>query len=341
MPKTAMRLHEIAKALGLGTFGDENPQIVGLGPIRSATEGQLSFVVGPKFLEPLKSTQASAVIVPESLVRHVPCSGIISDNPYLSYAQVTQILYPDPPGAGIHETATIAEDASIATGVSIGPHSVIDSGASIGAGTIIGAGSYIGANASLGGGCLLHPNVSIYADCHIGEQCRIQSGAVIGGDGFGYARAPTGWQRIQQVGRVMVGDRVEIGANTTIDRGALDDTVIEDDVILDNQIQIAHNVTIGRETAIAACVGIAGSTRIGKNCTIGGKAAIVGHLTIADNVHLTATSFVTQSITQAGSYSSGVPLLPTRRWRRDYVRLARLDDLFQRVKKMTQNSPND
>jgi len=337
-----MFLNDIAKALELPVTGQNNPDIRGLGPVHSATAGELTFVVGPKYKDALKATRASAVIVPEAMQGDAPCDVIVSDQPYLSYARVSQLLYPDLQAkTGLHPSAAVSEDVTIGADVSIGAMAVVESGATIGAGSVVGAGCYIGAGVTVGAGCRLFPKVTIYAQCKIGDACRIQSGAVIGSEGFGYARTESGWQRIQQVGRVLVGDRVEIGANTTIDRGALKDTVIADDVILDNQIQIAHNVHIGAATAIAACVGIAGSTEIGKNCTIGGKAAIVGHLKIADNVHLTATSFVTQSISEAGSYSSGVPLLPTRRWRRDYVRLGKLEELFEKVKKLTREPSSD
>lgn len=333
-----MQLADIAKTLGLQVYGGENPEITGLGPIHCASRGQISFVVNQRYRDALLSTGASAAIVPEAMKDDAPCVVLVSDHPYLSYAQVSQILYPDKTrNTGIAATAVVADDVQIPSDVSIGPGAVIESGVTLSGGSSIGAGCFIGAGSSIGSGCLLFANVTVNADCIIGNDCRIQPGAVIGSEGFGFARSATGWQRIQQVGRVCIGDRVEIGANTTIDRGALEDTIIENDVILDNQIQIAHNVRIGECTAIAACVGIAGSTEIGKNCTIGGKAAIVGHLTIADNVHLTATSFVTQSIATPGSYSSGVPLLPTRRWRRDYVRLGKLEALFDSVKKLTRD----
>ena len=155
--------------------------------------------------------------------------------------------------------------------------------------------------------------------------------AVIGSDGFGFARHPSGWLPIPHPGRVVIGDGVEIGANTTIDRGSLQDTVIEDGVILDNQIQVAHNVRIGARTAIAGCVGIAGSARIGRDCTIGGAATILGHLEIADNVHITAMSMVTRSIHQPGKYSSGTVLETNRDWLRNAVRMRQLDRMARRL----------
>ena len=169
--------------------------------------------------------------------------------------------------------------------------------------------------------------------CHLGDDCELHSGAVIGADGFGWARSADGWEKIHQLGGVRIGNRVSIGANTTVDRGALGDTTIADGVILDNQIQIAHNVEIGENTAIAGCTGIAGSARIGKNCTIAGAVGIVGHIEICDGTHINACSFVNRSIDRRGSYSSGYPIQETSRWRRNVVRLHKLDELARKVGK--------
>ncbi len=180
------------------------------------------------------------------------------------------------------------------------------------------------------------PHVVVAHGCVLGEHCRVQSGAVIGSEGFGFAPSANGWQAIHQIGGVRVGSRVHIGANTTIDRGAMDDTEIADGVILDNQIQIAHNVKIGKNTAIAGCVGIAGSTVIGSSCQIGGACNIVGHLKITDGVVLNAASTITQSITEPGRYGSAVPLMPVSRWRRAYIAFSQLDGLMKRVRKLEQ-----
>jgi UDP-3-O-[3-hydroxymyristoyl] glucosamine N-acyltransferase len=171
----------------------------------------------------------------------------------------------------------------------------------------------------------------LYPNCSVGNRCIVHSGAVIGADGFGFAPDSGTWLKIPQTGRVLIGDDVEIGANTTIDRGALDDTVIEDGVKLDNQIQVAHNVRIGAHTAIAAMTGIAGSARIGRHCMIGGAARIMGHVTIADRVRIAATTFVSKSIAEPGSYSGAVPFAPSGVWLKNAVRLRNLDELAERV----------
>ena len=176
--------------------------------------------------------------------------------------------------------------------------------------------------------------MTLYDNTRLGDECRIQSGAVIGSEGFGYAWTVDGWSQIQQTGGVRIGNRVHVGSNTTIDCGAIDPTVIADGVIMDNQIQIAHNVQIGENSAIAGCVGVAGSTKIGANCQIGGACNIVGHLSIADGVIINAASLVSRSITEAGRYGSGTPLQPDRIWRRSFVNLSKLDDLFRRLRRL-------
>jgi UDP-3-O-[3-hydroxymyristoyl] glucosamine N-acyltransferase len=199
-------------------------------------------------------------------------------------------------------------------------------------------------DAYIGPGCLVEPRVTVGARsrlvghvvigdrCTVGADCLLHPGVVIGSDGFGFAKDGEQWQKVPQLGRVIIGNNVEVGANTTIDRGALDDTLIGNGVKLDNQIQIAHNVHLGDNTAIAAFVGIAGSTRIGKRCTIGGQAGITGHLEIADDVHITAGSLVTSSIRQAGAYSSSLKAEPAEKWRRNAARLHHLDEMSQRLK---------
>jgi len=185
---------------------------------------------------------------------------------------------------------------------------------------------------SIGARARLYPNVTIYHGCVIGDDFIAHSGVVIGADGFGFAMDEGRWIKIQQTGRVVIGNDVEVGANTTIDRGALDDTVIEDGVKLDNQIQIAHNVRIGAHTAIAGCVGIAGSATIGRYCRIGGSAGILGHLQIADHVEISSFTLVGKSIREAGSYSGIYPFSPNDDWRKNAVHLRHLDDMSKRLK---------
>ena len=216
--------------------------------------------------------------------------------------------------AGVHPTAYVDPAASVDATAHIGPKVVVEAGAQVGAGVVLDAGCYIGRDAQVGEGTHFFANVSFHARCVIGKRGIIHSGAVIGTDGFGFANDGGVYVRIPQVGRVVIGDDVDIGANTTVDRGALADTIIENGVKLDNQIQIGHNCHIGAHTAMAGCVGVAGSAKIGKYCTFGGAAMILGHLTIADHVHISSGSLVSRSIAEPGQYTGFYPLAKNSDW---------------------------
>src|SRR2546426_959416 len=193
--------------------------------------------------------------------------------------------------------------------------------------------------AAIGDDSCLYPGVTVYPGCLIGARAIVHSGAVIGADGFGIAREGEGWVKIPQIGRVVIGDDVEIGANTTIDRGALDDTVLEEGVKLDNQIQIGHNVRVGAHTAMAGCVAVAGSADIGKRCTLGAAAVILGHLSIADHVTISAAAVVTKSITRAGTYTGVLPSAPSREWAKTVAHLRSLDRLVRRIRELEKRFP--
>jgi len=248
---------------------------------------------------------------------------------------VTQLLYPFPEfSPGVHPTAAVNPAVKVAATAWIGPNSVVEADAMIGEGAYIGPGCYIGAKVSIGENTILMAHVFIGERCVIGNKCLFKPGAVIGGDGFGFAKDGERWQKVPQIGRVLIGNDVEVGANTTIDRGSLSDTVIGDGVKLDNLIQIAHNVHIGENTAMAGCSGIAGSTVVGKRCTVGGQAGIAGHIEIADDVHITACSLVTSSITKPGVYSASIKAEPVEKWRRNAARLYHLDEIARRLAKL-------
>jgi len=274
----------------------------------------------------MQSTRATAVLVAAENAADCPVAALIDPNPYLAYALIAELLHPQaPPAAGIHSSAVVAASARIAASASVGPLSVIEDDADIGERVFVGPGCVVQRGTRVGADSRLVARVNLYAGVRIGQRCIVHAGAVIGADGFGFALDAGTWVKVPQVGSVQIGDDVEIGANTTIDRGAIDDTVVEHGVKLDNQIQVGHNVTIGAHTAIAGCVGISGSTTIGQRCMIGGGVGIAGHLTIADDVVVTGCSLVSASIKQAGSYSSGMPTVETRMWRRMVAHLRRLD----------------
>ena len=328
--------------------------ISGVSALDSAQAGELSFLANKRYSDALASTEASVILVDPAHQDNAPqsCTVLVVASPYLAYACVSQWFdqgFAGPslnaqaadvksdwssarptattsihPNATIHSTAVIESDVSVAEDVVIGAYCVIGAGSCIGRGTQLASHVAIGSNVMVGQDCVIYPQVVIGHDCQIGDQVRIHANASIGSEGFGFAPTPdpavTGWERIAQLGRVIIGDQVRIGSQTCIDRGAIDDTVIGDHVIIDNLVQIAHNVQIGAGTAIAANTGIAGSTKIGKRCIIGGAVGISGHIEITDDVTITAMTMVTKSIKQPGSYSSGTVAMPTAKWRKAAVR---------------------
>ena len=329
------RLSEIAARLGGQVLGQTEISISQVATLETAQPTQISFLANSKYRAKLGGTKAGAVILGEADADATDLPRIISDNPYAYFAKVSAMLNPLPMAEpGIHPSAVVGEGVKIDDSASIAATAVIGDGATIGAHSVISEGCYIGDNVTIGRHSRLYPRVVVYHDCSIGDNFVAHSGAVIGSDGFGIAMDQGRWIKIPQIGRVVIGNDVEVGANTTIDRGALDDTVIEDGVKLDNQIQIAHNVRIGAHTAIAGCVGIAGSTTIGRYCQIGGSAGILGHLQIADHVEIAAFTLIGKSIREAGSYAAIFPFTKTEDWRRNSVHLRHLDDLAGRIKEL-------
>lgn len=331
-------LGELAKHIGATLQGDPSFSVAGIAALESAQPDQLAFVARPEFLEQVASSQAGVLLLAPAMAEQVRFSGhlLLLDDPYLGYARATALFdshFNDRPQV-IHPTAVIAQDANVASDVCIGSHVVVEAGATIGSGCKLGSGSFIGAGSRLGDGCLLHANVTVYHGVDIGDQCVIHSGTVIGSDGFGFAPSQDGWQKIHQIGGVTIGDRVEIGANCAIDRGALGHTTISRGVIIDNLVHIAHNVSIGEGTAIAGCCGFAGSTKVGANCTFAGQVGVTGHIEIVDNCHFLGKAMVTNSVTEPGTYGSGVPMQPVKKWRRNMVRFTQLDDLSRLVNKI-------
>lgn len=338
-------LGELASFLGARLVGDPDATVVGLAAIQSATPGTLSFIANPKYQSWLGDTQATAVILSESLLARCPCNALVIDNPYLAYAKVSHLFATEalnPPG--IHPSAVIAADAQVAASAHIGPLVVIESGAQIGVGAVIGAQCYIGANTQIGAQTRLWPNVTIYHGVKIGQRTIIHAGTVIGSDGFGYAVAATAkgvpdvagqcqqkWQKIAQIGGVVIGDDVEIGACTTIDRGAIGNTIIESGVIMDNQVHIAHNASVGENTAIAGKSGVSGSSRLGRNCTMAGMSGLVGHIEVCDNVHISAMTAISRSITRPGVYTSGTGMEEHAGWLKNAARFRHLDAMARKL----------
>jgi UDP-3-O-[3-hydroxymyristoyl] glucosamine N-acyltransferase len=319
-------LGELAVRFGLVLRGEPDLRVSRVATLSHAEDGALSFLANPRYRKQMESTRATAVLLGPEDAASCPVAALIDANPYLAYARIADLLHPQTlPAPGIHPTAVVAGSARIADSACVGPLAVIEEDADIGERVFVGPGCIVQRGAAIGADSRLLSRVSVYAAVRIGRRCILHAGAVVGADGFGFAPDAGTWVKVPQVGSVRIGDDVEIGANTTIDRGAIDNTVVEDGVKLDNQIQVGHNVVIGAHTAIAGCVGISGSTSIGRRCMIGGGVGIAGHLTIADDVVVTGCSLVSASIKHAGSYSSGMPTVETRRWRRMVAHLRRLD----------------
>jgi UDP-3-O-[3-hydroxymyristoyl] glucosamine N-acyltransferase len=319
----SLRLGAIVDALGGTLHGDPSLAIRRIAPLESATPDALSFLSNPKYQQQLAASQAACVIVGPAMrdaaLARPSGSGacIVADQPYLYFARVTQLwrrLQVRAEGPRIHPSAVIDPEAVVHPEARVGALSVVERGARIGAGTVLKA------------------RVVVGEDCTVGERCLLHPGVVIGADGFGFAPHAGGWEKIEQLGAVRIGNDVEIGANTCIDRGALDDTVIEDGVKLDNLIQIGHNVRVGAHTAMAGCVGVAGSATIGAHCTVGGGAIVLGHLTLADHVHISAATVVTRSITRPGQYTGMFPIDDNAAWEKNAATLKQLHSLRERLK---------
>ena len=328
-------LRELSVYLGVPLRGNGDVLVSHVAQLTTAGAGSLTFLGDSKYRRYLADTKASAVILSEQDAGATGAPVLISDNPYLTYAKAARLLYPEPPVvAGRHPSAIVDPSAQVDPSAWIGPLAVLEAGVVVGPRVFVGPHSILGAGVSIDEDSHLVARVTLCVGTQVGKRALIHPGAVIGRAGFGFARDGERWIRIPQIGRVRLGDDVEIGANTCVDRGAINDTLIGDGVKLDNQIQIGHNVEIGDNTAMAANTGVSGSTRIGRNCTIAGAVGMAGHLQIGDDVHFTGMAMVTGSVLQPGSYSSGIPAMPSEDWRRNAVRFKHLDELARRLKQL-------
>lgn len=328
-------LKELAEHIGATSRGNTDVVVDSIAPLDKAQANQLTFISNAKFRPFLAQSQAGILVVSEADIEFCSANSnlLITKNPYVAYALLAQYMDTTPKAASdIASTAVIASSAKLGTNVSIGANAVIEDGVELGDNVVIGAGCFIGKNTKIGANTQLWANVSIYHEVQIGSDCLIQSGAVIGGDGFGYANERGQWIKIPQTGSVIIGNHVEIGACTCIDRGALDSTVIEDNVIIDNLCQIAHNVHIGMGTAVAGGVIMAGSLTVGRYCQIGGASVINGHMEICDQAIVTGMSMILRPITEPGIYSSGIPAQTNKEWRKTAALTLDIDKMNKRLK---------
>jgi len=335
MANTLRSLSELAEYLDAQLVGDANHMIAGIADLQAAGSSDLSFINQESYLQYLAESATGAVILNADFADKYTGNKLIVANTYLAYAKVSALFESlSQLATGIHPSAVIAASAKVDPSAAIGPNCVVGENATIGSGAKLYSGVSVGDRASIGDNTLIHPNVVIYHGVSLGKNCLIHSGTVIGSDGFGFAPSRDGWQKIHQLGSVIVGDNVEIGSNCSIDRGALGNTVISDGVIIDNLVHIAHNVKIGKRSAIAGCVGIAGSAILGENCTVAGAVAINGHISIADNSHFHGGTIVTKGNTEAGVFASAPPQQDVKKWRRNSVRYTQLDEMSSRIRQL-------
>lgn len=334
----SVSLGDLAAFTGARVFGSATTRIHQVAAIDTATPGTITFLANRRYRAWLNDTQASAVIVAEGDLPESDAmrSYLVSEQPYLAFARIARYLNP---GAAhepyISPSAVIAPEARLGQGIQIGPGVVVGSGAEIGDWVSIGANTVVGDGVTVGDRTRLEALVNVYRGCVIGNDAMIHSGSVIGADGFGFAASEDGiWEKVPQLGGVRIGDYVEIGANCCVDRGALGETIIEDGVKLDNFVQIGHNVRLGANSIMASKSGIAGSTDVGPGCQIAAGVGVGGHLTIAGGSVMTAMSMINHDIPEAGMYSSGIPMSPTREWRRNALRFNELDKTVRRVRSL-------
>lgn len=330
-----MILSEIASLVGGNLTGPEsafNKQIRAVRSMQEAGPQDLTFLANPKYRGELTKLQAGAILLSDP-VPGLPVPQIVVADPYLALARIMQIFYPLPsPRDGVHPQACVASDVHLEPPVEVGASAVIEEGCRIGAGTVIGPGVFIGRRVVIGTGCTLYPGVVIREDCHIGNRVIIQPNAVIGSDGFGYAVDHQGHRhKIPQIGRVTIGDDVEIGANTTIDRATFGETVIGTGTKIDNLVQIAHNVRIGEDCVIVAQAGISGSSRLGHRVILAGQSGVVGHIEIGNDSMVGAQSGVARSIPEK-SRVSGSPAISHKLWLRIQTILGDLPGILGRLR---------
>jgi UDP-3-O-[3-hydroxymyristoyl] glucosamine N-acyltransferase len=328
-----MILRELADRLGCTLRGDGAVEVVRVAGIDDSGPGDLTFVANSKYARRLATTRASAVIVSPETQTALP--SLLSANPYLAFAQAVALLHPAAaPPPGVHPTAVVDPTAELGEGVHVGSLAVVGARARVGARTVVHPHAVLYADVTIGRDCLIHSGVQVREGCRLGDRVIVQNGAVIGADGFGFARDEEGrYHKILQRGIVVIEDDVEVGALCAIDRAALGETRIGRGTKIDNLVQVGHSVTIGRDTVLAGQVGIAGSTRVGDRVTLAGQVGVAGHLTIGDGVVATAQTGIPNSV-EAGQIVSGYPAIDNRDWLKASAVFARLPELQRRVREL-------
>ncbi|NOT62209.1 MAG: UDP-3-O-(3-hydroxymyristoyl)glucosamine N-acyltransferase [Acidobacteria bacterium] len=312
-----MQLSELAAQLGCQVAGDGMTEITGVATIEAAAAGELTFLSNAKYTRHLAKTAAAAIVLQDAAALPAGKAGLISTNPYLTFAQALNLFHPARVySAGVHATASVSPLAQLGEGVSVGPYVVIEDGVEIGDHVVIHPHCVIYPNAKIGTHSLLHSHCVVREACVLGERVILQNHVTIGSDGFGFAKQSNkSWYKINQVGNVVIEDDVEIGAGSTIDRATIGSTVIRRMVKIDNLVQIGHGSSVGERTMLCAQVGLAGSSHIGQDVILAGQVGVAGHLTIGDGVIATAQTGIPSSV-EAGQTISGYPAINNREWLR-------------------------
>lgn len=326
---------QIAEALNGKVDGDPTIEVSNLSKIEEGKKGTLSFLANPKYTQYIYSTEASVVIVNEdfSPEKEIKATLIKVKDAGSAFAQLLELYQQSKlKRSGISEKAYVAPTAIIGKNVYIGEFVSVGENSIIGDNTFLYPNTTVGYNCKIGNNTTLFANVKVYDDCIIGNDCTLHSGAVIGADGFGFnMQQDKNYQKVPQIGNVIIEDRVDIGANTCIDRATLGSTIIREGAIIDNLIQIAHNVEIGKNTAIAAQTGISGSTKIGAHCILAGQTGFAGHLKIANGTIITAQSGVGRNIKEENTIYEGSPAFKHKDFQKSYIYFRRLGDLVKRI----------
>lgn len=330
---------EIAQLLKGTVEGDATTKVNNISKIEQGAPGTLTFLANPKYEEFIYDTKASVALVNQDwkAEKSIPneLTLIRVEDAYASLAVLLDAYNKRAHvHEGVHSSAYVDEKAQLGVGVYVGPQACVMAGTVIADNVKIHGGTIIHEDCKIGANTVINSNSTVYHNTQIGSECIIHAGVILGGDGFGFAPRGSGYDKVPQIGNVILEDHVEIGANTCIDRATIGSTIIREGVKLDNLIQIAHNVEIGENTVIAAQTGIAGSTKIGKNCMIGGQVGIIGHISIADEVKIAAQSGIGHAITEKGMIVQGSPAILNRDFKRAYVNFVKLPDLKDRIVKL-------
>ncbi len=334
------RLGELADLVGGVVEGDPEREIDGVSTLERAGERDLSFLTNSLYLDAARNSGAGALLVPPE-IEGLPHDRLVAANAYLALAQVLEALHPPRArSVGVDPTARIHPDASLAEDVSVGPYCVVGAKSTIESGAKLHSHVVVGENCRVGPDCELHPMVVLYDETLLGARVILHSGVVLGADGFGFARTPDGYHKVPQVGWVVVEDDVEIGANSAVDRGMLFETRIGEGTKIDNLVMLAHNVQVGERCLLIAQVGIAGSARIGNDVILAGQTGVAGHMDVGDGVQVASKSAVFKSV-EAGKRLAGIPAIDSMTWRRQQVRLRRLQNMEERLARLERKLDED